>query len=159
MKKIRTLAFLAAVSVAPSFAAEPSSDSNVATVLQRMTQAMEAHDAVALGACFAADYRSEQPVHPARAFRGADMVTKHWAGIFQDIPDLHAETISLAIKGDTAWSEFRWSGHKRNGAAFEVRGVMVLGIAEGKIAWGRLYIEPVEQGGEDFDASAKRATR
>jgi ketosteroid isomerase-like protein len=124
-----------------------------------MAQAMEAHDAVALGACFATDYRSEQPNHPARAFRGADNVAKHWAGIFADVPDFRAETISATINGDTAWSEFRWSGHKRNGAAFEVRGVMVLGMAEGKIAWGRLYIEPVEQGGEDFEASAKRATR
>ena len=124
-----------------------------------MAQAMEAHDAVALGACFAADYRSEQPAHPARAFRGADTVAKHWAGIFADVPDLRAETLASAIDGKTVWSEIRWSGHKRDGAVFDVRGMMVMGIADGKITWARLYLEPVEQNGEGLEASVKRITR
>ena len=38
-------------------------------------------------------------------------------------------------------------------------GLTVMGIADGKIAWGRLYIEPVEQNGEGREASVKCITR
>jgi hypothetical protein len=31
---------------------------------------------------FADDYRSEQPAHPNRAFRGADQVRENWASVF-----------------------------------------------------------------------------
>jgi ketosteroid isomerase-like protein len=138
--------------------ADSAFDSPLA-VLQRLSQAQNAHDADAMAACFAADYRSEQPAHPARAFRGADRVRAHWAEIFHDIPDLRSETLGATIDGDTAWAEVRWFGHKRDGSLFDVRGMNVFGIVAGQIAWGRLYLEPVEQNGEGLDASVRRVTR
>jgi ketosteroid isomerase-like protein len=131
----------------------------VSAVLARFDQAMAAHDAGALAACFAADYRSEQPVHPARAFTGAARVRENWTEIFADVPDLHAETLRTAIDGDTAWAEIRWSGHKRDGSTFEVCGVRLFGIRDDRIAWGRLYLEPVERSAEDHGAAVRRITR
>jgi hypothetical protein len=40
------------------------------TVLQRMSDAINAHDVDALVSCFANDYKSEQPLHPESAFTG-----------------------------------------------------------------------------------------
>ena len=47
-------------------------------VMNRLLAAMNAHDLDAFVACFALDYRSEQPVHPSRAFEGSDKVRENW---------------------------------------------------------------------------------
>jgi hypothetical protein len=41
-------------------------------VIYRLTAAQNAHDLEAMLACFHEDYESEQPMFPARAFRGID---------------------------------------------------------------------------------------
>jgi hypothetical protein len=46
----------------------------VGEVMNELLEAMNAHDLDAFVACFAPDYRSEQPVHPSRAFEGNDKV-------------------------------------------------------------------------------------
>ncbi len=43
-------------------------------VMERLTDAQNAHDLEALLAGFAADYHSEQPLFPSRTFRGVDQV-------------------------------------------------------------------------------------
>jgi ketosteroid isomerase-like protein len=144
--------------LSPRRSAEPST-TPVIEVIERINRAMNAHDADALAACFATDYCSEQPAHPSRAFRGAEVVRQHWAGIFSDIPDLRAENLRTTVDGDTAWQEFRWSGHKRDGASFAVCGMLIFGISAGQVAWGRLYIEPVEQGGAGNEAAVKHLTQ
>lgn len=52
----------------------------------RLLSAMNAHDLDAFVACFAEDYRSEQPAHPNREFRGRDKVRENWAGVFSGFP-------------------------------------------------------------------------
>ena len=37
-------------------------------------------------------------------------------------------------------------------------GVMVCGVRDGRMAWARLYIEPVEQAGAGIDAAVRRMT-
>ena len=37
-------------------------------------------------------------------------------------------------------------------------GVTLLGVDEDRIVWGRLYMEPVEEGGEDIDESVHSIT-
>jgi hypothetical protein len=37
-------------------------------------------------------------------------------------------------------------------------GVTVMGIREGRIAWARLYMEPVEQEGQDIDETMRTIT-
>src|SRR4051812_34789835 len=112
---------IAAPSPSPRVAAPLTA--SILAVLARFDQAMAARDAAAMAACFADDYRSEQPAHPARAFRGADRVRENWTEIFSDVPDLRVQTLRTTIDGDTAWAEFRWSGHKRDGSAFDVCGM------------------------------------
>lgn len=37
-------------------------------------------------------------------------------------------------------------------------GVILFGVEDDRIIWGRLYVEPVEQGGEDIDQAVRRMT-
>jgi ketosteroid isomerase-like protein len=158
MKKILPTILIGLFATLQSCAAEPAPGPKFA-VLAEFAKAMEARDPVALAACFTADYRSEQPLHPARAFRGADKVREHWVQVFKMVPDLRQETVRVAYNGDTAWQEFRWVGHSGDGSAFEVCGVMLFGVSSGKIAWGRLYFGPPEKGGDDIDAAIKHRAK
>jgi hypothetical protein len=61
----------------------------VIEVLERLRDAQNAHDLDAFVACFDPRYRSEQPVHPDRAFVGSDQVRANWAAVFAGVPDFH----------------------------------------------------------------------
>jgi ketosteroid isomerase-like protein len=129
-------------------------------MLHRLSSAMNAHDLAAFVACFADDYRSEQPAHPARAFVGAAQVRENWASVFVGIPDLTAELLSEATTSDgLEVGEWFWHGTHVDGQPFAMRGVTILGVDDGRIAWGRLYMETVEQGGDDIDQMVERAYR
>ena len=52
--------------------------------------------------------------------------------------------------------EIHWTGTKTDGTPFEERGVVVMGIRDDRIAWGRLYAEEVEREGDDIDAVVRR---
>ena len=43
----------------------------------------------------------------------------------------------------------RWKGTHRDGTPFLMQGVTVMGVDDDKIAWARLYMEPVEYVGID----------
>ena len=38
-------------------------------------------------------------------------------------------------------------------------GATVFGVEDGRLAWGRLYMEPVEQGGADIDEMVQETYR
>ena len=76
----------------------------MASIMNRLLSAMNAHDLDAFVACFAADYESEQPAQPAQ-------------------------------------------------------GVIVVGVQHDQIAWGRLYMEPIEQGGANIDEMVQETYR
>ena len=122
----------------------------------RLTAAQNAHDLEAMLACFHEDYRSEQPIYPARTFRGIDQVRANWSALLEGIPDFHAEIVRSAVAGDTVFVEIHWTGTKADATPFEERGVLVMGIREERIAWGRLYAEEVEHEGADIDAVMRR---
>jgi hypothetical protein len=44
---------------------------------------MNHHDARAVAAFFADDYRSEQPLHPNRGFGGSEQVLANWTSVFE----------------------------------------------------------------------------
>jgi ketosteroid isomerase-like protein len=113
-------------------------------VLARLRRAVEAHDAAAMEACFHPTYTSEQPAHPERGFSGADQVRRNWSELFEEIPDLHLEALRECSAGDETWSEWRFHGTRRDGSAFDYRGVVIFGVREGLIASGRFYFELVE---------------
>ena len=126
----------------------------------RLLAAMNAHDLDAFVACFASDYRSEQPAHPSRAFEGNDQVRANWTGVFSGVPDFKAELLSSATTNDgIEIGEWRWRGTHTDGTPFAMRGVMVMGIEGDRIAWGRLYMEVVERGGADIDQMVREAYR
>ena len=131
----------------------------MADVIEQLIAAMNRHDARAVAAFFAADYRSEQPLHPNRGFGGSDQVLANWRSVFDGVPDFVAERVASAVAEDTVWSEMRWEGSYRDGSPFRMRGVTVTGVREGRIAWARLYMEPVEEGGTDIDASVREVYR
>ena len=102
-------------------------------IIERLQQAWNSHNRGAFVACFAPDFQSTQPVHPDRAFRGAEQVRKNWSSIFQDIPDFRAELLRSAVDGDTVWAEWHWFGIKRDGAQFAERGVTIMGVQADQI--------------------------
>jgi hypothetical protein len=123
-------------------------------VLRRLVAAVNAHDIDAFVGCFAHDYHSEQPIHPGRTFDGAEQVRKNWTQIFAGMPDFHGEVVRSAIDGDRVWSEWDWTG-TRGDIPFHQRGVMILGVRDDRIAWGRLYLENVTDERETIDEQVR----
>jgi ketosteroid isomerase-like protein len=128
--------------------------------MNRLLSAMNAHDLDAFVACFAADYESQQPAHPSRDFLGSDQVRKNWHGVFAGVPDFTAELVTSAMAGDRVEvGEWRWQGTYTDGSPFAMKGVIVTGLQHNQIAWGRLYMEPVEQGGANIDEMVQETYR
>ena len=123
------------------------------TVLEQLRDAQNRRDLDAMLECFDPDYRSEQPAHLNRGFGGKEQVRKNWSSMFESFPDFEAELLRQSAEGDVVWSEWRWRATGLNMA-----GVTLLGVRDGRIVWGRLYMEPVEEGGEDIDESVQSIT-
>ena len=132
----------------------------MAEMMNRLLDALNAHDVDAFVECFASDYRSEQPAHPSRAFAGRDKVRENWTSVFAGIPDFHAELVVSATTEDTVEiGEWRWRGTHTDGAPFAMRGVTVMGVDGKHIAWGRLYMEVIDHDGADIDQMVREAYR
>jgi hypothetical protein len=116
---------------------------------------MNAHDIDAFVACFDDDYDSEQPAHPDRAFRGRKQVRANWSSVFAGVPDFRAELVRADAIGEVEWSEWRWRGTHEDGSLLDMAGVVVFGVRDDRVAWARLYVEPVEQGGAGIDAAVR----
>jgi ketosteroid isomerase-like protein len=125
------------------------------SVVERLDAAMNAHDIEAFVACFAEDYESEQPAHPDRAFRGRGKVRENWSAIFDGVADFRSELVRAEAAGDVEWSEWRWRGTHDDGTVLDMAGVIVCGVRDGRLAWARLYVEPVEHGGAGIDAAVR----
>jgi ketosteroid isomerase-like protein len=126
---------------------------------EQLRDAMNAHDAHRMAALVAADYRSEQPLHPGRGFGGREQVLANWSSVFAGVPDFTAELVSGTVTGDTEWAEWHWRGRYVDGSAFAMRGVTLMVVRDGRIVAGRLYMEPVEAAGGDIDASVQELYR
>ena len=125
-------------------------------LIDRLTAAQNAHDVEAMLACFHDDYRSEQPQFPARTFQGADQVRANWSALLGAMPDFHAEVLRTSADGDTIFAEVHWTGTRLDRTPLEERGVIIMGIRDDRIAWGRLYVGEVEREGADIDAVVRR---
>jgi ketosteroid isomerase-like protein len=137
----------------------PSEASNMGEhVLRRLHAAMNAHDVEAFVACFAEDYDSAQPTHPDRAFRGREQVRANWSAVFVGVPDFRAEIVRFDAVGDTVWSEWRWDGTQTDGGRLDMAGVIIFGMRADRVAWARLYVEPVERTGGGIDAAVRDMT-
>lgn len=130
------------------------------SVLERLLRAVNDHDLDALVSCFAADYANETPAHPHRGFRGNEQVRRNWAQIFGGVTDLRADVPRHVSDGDRLWTEWDMSGHRPDGTAFRMRGVVIFGVVVGvdgpTFGSARFYLEPVEETSGDVDAHTVR---
>ena len=128
-------------------------------MLERLLDAQNRHDLDALVACFDPNYRSEQPVHPDRAFVGSEQVRNNWGAIFESVPDFHAELLRSTHEGDTWWAEWHWQGNRGDGTRLDMRGVTIFEVRDDRIAWGRLYLEDVEAVGAGIDQAVEHMAK
>jgi hypothetical protein len=131
----------------------------MATFLERLTQAQNAHDADLMASLFTEDYRSDQPAHPERAFTGRAQVQANWSSVFAGVPDFRAVLVSSCRDGDVEWGEVDWSGHHGDGSPFAMRGVIIATTRGEQVAAARLYVEPVDRGGDDIDVAVEQIFR
>ncbi len=115
-------------------------------MVAELQKAINQHDLDAMMACFAPEYESEFPAHPNRTFRGNEQMHKNWSQIFATVPDIEAVLLHCISDGDTVWAEWEWRGTRIDGTRHLMRGVTVQGVKQDRIAWVRLYMEPVQVG-------------
>ena len=127
----------------------------MASMLERLRDATNAHDPRGMAALFAEDYRSVQPLQPRRAFGGRGQVLENWSSVFAGVPDFSSELVASAVDGKTEWGEWDWRGHHTDGSAFAMRGITILVVRDDLIAEARLYMEPVEVAGGDIDEAVR----
>jgi hypothetical protein len=129
------------------------------TMLARLRDAMNTHDAQRLASMCAVDYRSAQPLHPGRGFGGSAQVLENWASVFAGVPDFSAELIASSQDSDSEWGEWHWHGHHVDGSPFAMRGVTIFVVRDGLIVEARLYMEPVEADDGDIEAAVQELYR
>ncbi len=129
------------------------------TLLERLTEAQNAHDVERFASYFAHDYRSDQPAHPGRRFSGRAQVHENWSSVFAGVSDFRAELLATCRDRDVEWGEVYWHGHYGDGAVFAMCGVIIATIREDRIASARLYVEPVERRDEDIGAAVEQLYR
>jgi ketosteroid isomerase-like protein len=126
-------------------------------VLERLRLAIDSHDVEEMAACFAVDYVNETPLHPERGFQGRDQVRKNWEQIFAFVPDVRAQVLRCTADDEagTVWSEWEHRGTRLDGSPHVMRGVVILGVVDGLVAWARFYLEPVQAGDDGVDAAVR----
>jgi len=124
-------------------------------MLERLNDAMNAHDAQRMASLCAEDYQSAQPLHPNRGFGGSTQVLENWSSVFDGVPDLRSELVASSVDGEREWGEWHWHGHHVDGSPFAMRGVTIFVVRDGLIAEGRLYMEPVDTDGADIEAAVQ----
>ena len=124
---------------------DAQTQSSPKVVFERMIEAANRHDLEAMVACFAPDYRSEQPFHAERNFTGQAGVRKNWSFFFSMMPDYRVEILSEVVEGDSVWAELYYHGMQVDGKKQVTRGVTISGIEGNQIAWAKLYIETVSE--------------
>lgn len=112
-------------------------------LVDRLHEALNRHDLDAFLEPFDPDYRSETPAHPARSFVGREQIRRNWSTILESTSNFRADLIRASIDGETAWTEWRMHGTRTDGTDLDFRGVIVMGIPEERIEWGRISLEPV----------------
>ena len=131
----------------------------MASVLERLTEAQNAHDVDLFASFFADDYRSDQPAHPGRRFTGRARVHENWSAVFAGVPDFRAELLATCHDGDVEWGEVSWRGHHVDGSVFAMCGVIIATVRDGRMAAARLYVEPVEQQDQDIKEAVEELYR
>ena len=129
-----------------------------AEAIDRLEAAINAHDLDALVSCFDESFVNDTPAHPDRSFSGAAQVRENWARIFAGVPDLRATIVGRTVDGAAAWTEWDWTGTRRDGASHHMRGVTITTVGSKAITGVRFYMEPVTIDGLGVGGAIDRAT-
>ena len=124
-------------------------------MLERLSDASNAHDPHRLASLVAEDYQSGQPLHPGRDFVGRAQVLQNWLSVFEGVPDFSSELVASAVNGETEWGESYWRGHHTDGSAFAMRGVTIFVVRDGLVVEGAFVHGAVEVGGGDIDVAVE----
>jgi hypothetical protein len=76
--------------------------------------------------------------------------------VLRTVTDFRTEVRTIAAEGDAGFIEHDWSGTKLDGTRLHLRGVNVFGMRNGQFAWGRIYLESVEEEGMDLDERVRQ---
>ncbi len=125
------------------------------SLLLKFKDALNTHDIESFVECFDESYYSEQPVHPDRTFQGREQVRKNWASNFNEMHDFSAQLLRHSISNNAIWAEWEWKGTRQDKSKLFIRGVTIMGVENGQIKWGRLYVEPVEWNGKGIEAAVE----
>jgi ketosteroid isomerase-like protein len=74
------------------------------------------------------------------------------------VADFAADLVSHCQDEGEEWSEWRWTGTRQDGSILDMAGVIIVGVRDGRISWGRLYVETVEAPEETIDEAVQRMT-
>jgi ketosteroid isomerase-like protein len=121
-----------------------SVDVSSTAVIERLQAAINRQDIDALMDCFEPDVRNEVPTRPHRGFRGREELRGYWEQVIGGHGHFEAKLLRSASHEDTAWAEWCWHGERSDGTPFARAGVTIYGLRGDRIAWMRLYMEPVE---------------
>jgi len=124
-------------------------------LLFKLKDALNTHDIDSFVSCFDEKYFSEQPVHPDRTFQGREQVRKNWSSNFDEMPDFSVQLIRHVIHHDSIWGEWEWQGTRKDNSRLFMRGVLIFGVQNDRITWGRLYIEPVDVSGKGIEMAVE----
>jgi ketosteroid isomerase-like protein len=127
-------------------------------VIERLRRATDAHDLDAIVDCFTDDYVNETPAHPARGFVGRDQVRANWSRILNAIDDLSTSVPYATADGDLMWTEWEMRGTRPDGGLHLMRGVIIFGLRDDRIASARFYLEPVDDTVADVNAAVGQIT-
>ena len=134
---------------------ETSRTDPLATI-NRLVDAVNAHDLEGLVAVFAEEYVNETPAHPVRQFTGRDQVRRNWTALFAGAPDLRCELLDAGVDGERVWGDVRMTGTRADGSAHEMAGVTIFTVQGGEIVSARFYLEPVERSSGGVDEAVRR---
>jgi hypothetical protein len=81
---------------------------------------------------------------------------RNWSQIFSAVPDIQAVVLRSASEGNMAWAEWEWTGTRVDGTPFVMRGVTIQHVQQDRIAWARLYMEPLQADGPGADAGVRQ---
>ena len=101
------------------------------SMLERLSDASNSHDARQMALLFAEEYQSHQPLHPGRAFRGRAQVLANWTSVFAGVPDFTAELVAASSDGETEWGEWDWHGRHADGSRFAMGEVTIVVVRDG----------------------------
>ena len=132
--------------------------SAAAEAVDRLAAAINAHDLEALVSCFDVGFVNDTPAHPDRSFSGAAQVRENWARIFAGVPDLQARIVGQTVDDTAAWTEWDWTGTRRDGSSHHMRGVTITTVGPEAITGVRFFMEPVTADGLDVAAAINRLT-